>query len=89
MIDNNNVEHLTTKTINVKAIIMGLSLIITLMSSNAYSFVFAEDWSDSEDSSSQDDQPRGSGDDCHYTHGNSGVLSPCHPTAGNPPLKVD
>ncbi len=97
MTDNNEIDHLTARTINAKLVIMAATLMMTLTAINAYGYVFAQDSSDSDDSdssdssdsNSQDDQPRGSGDDCHYIHGNSGVLSPCHPTAGNPPISVN
>ena len=35
------------------------------------------------------DQPIGNGNDCHYIHGNTGVLSHCNPTAGNPSISVN
>ena len=59
------------------------------MTINAYGNVFAQG-SESGDSYCLDDQSQEIPcDECHYTHENSGVLSPGNPTPGNPPIKFD
>ena len=86
----NKIMHKTTKKINVKTIIMAMSLMTTLMTINAYGSVFAQGSSESDDSYCLDDQSQEIPcEDCYYPHENSGVLSPCNPTPGNPPIKFD
>jgi len=58
-----------------------LGILVVTINSNA----FAQNSIDT----APGDQPIGSGTDCHYIHGNTGVLSPCNPTAGNPPISVN
>lgn len=87
LIGNNEIIHNTTKKIHVKTVIMAMSLLTTLMAINAYGSVFAQGSSDSEclDDQSQEIPC----EDCYYTNERSGVLSPCNPTPGNPPIKFD
>ena len=69
------------KIITTISIIAVLGILAVNINSNA----FAQNSIDT----ASGDQPIGNGNDCHYIHRNTGVLSPCHPTAGNSPISVN
>jgi hypothetical protein len=69
---------MNNKVVTTISIIAVLGILAVNINSNA----FAQNTTDI----APDDQPISSGTDCHYLHGNTGVLSPCNPTPGNPPI---
>ena len=72
---------MNTKIITTISIIAVLEILAVNINSNA----FAQSSIDT----APGDQSIGTGTDCHYIYENTGVLSPCHPTAGNPPISVN
>lgn len=68
------------KTI-ILTVVAVLGILTVTINSNAFAQISTD--------TASGDQPIGTGSNCHYIHENTGVLSPCNPTAGNPPISVN